>query len=86
LGRLGAEYEFTTVEEILAKGLHEHLDDLQSKLNAVGASIFQTFFARQQETVAELPVEPDGPTPAQTQTQTQTQAQTEPKSEAESAS
>ncbi len=83
LGRLGAEYEFTTVEEILAKGLHEHLDDLQSKLNAVGASIFQTFFARQQETVAELPVEPDAPTQAQAQTQPQTH--TEPKSEAESA-
>ncbi|HZU85062.1 MAG TPA: alpha-E domain-containing protein [Polyangiaceae bacterium] len=45
LGRLGAEYEYASVDEVLAEGLHEHLDRLQSKLNEVGLAISQTFFA-----------------------------------------
>jgi uncharacterized alpha-E superfamily protein len=45
LGRLSAEYEYASVEEILAEGLHKHLDDLQSKLNEVGGAIGETFFA-----------------------------------------
>jgi uncharacterized alpha-E superfamily protein len=45
LGRLGAEYEYAAVEEILAEGLHKHLDRLQSKLNDVGGAIYETFFA-----------------------------------------
>jgi uncharacterized alpha-E superfamily protein len=45
LGRLSAEYEYAVIEEILAAGLHEHLDGLQSKLNDVGSAIFETFFA-----------------------------------------
>jgi uncharacterized alpha-E superfamily protein len=45
LGRLSAEYEYASVDEVLAEGLHEHLDRLQSKLNEVGAAISQTFFA-----------------------------------------
>ncbi len=76
LGRLGADYEFTIVEEILARGLHEHLDELQSKLNGVGAAVYETFFARQQESVAELP--PDPTDTESTQTQTQTQGEVSP--------
>jgi uncharacterized alpha-E superfamily protein len=53
LGRLAAEYEYAVVEEILDAGLHEHLDVLQSKLNAVGGAIFDTFFATRAEPVAE---------------------------------
>jgi uncharacterized alpha-E superfamily protein len=51
LGRLGAEYEYAIVEEILATGLHEHLDGLQSKLNEVGVAIHETFFATRPDPV-----------------------------------
>jgi uncharacterized alpha-E superfamily protein len=51
LGRLGAEYEYAIVEEILAKGLHEHLDGLQLKLNHVGVAIHETFFATRPDPV-----------------------------------
>jgi uncharacterized alpha-E superfamily protein len=53
LGRLVAEYEYAIVEEILAQGLHEHLDGLQSKLNDVGAAIHETFFATRPDPVPE---------------------------------
>ncbi|MFO0694544.1 MAG: alpha-E domain-containing protein [Polyangiales bacterium] len=45
LGRLRSELDFTSNDEILAKGLHEFIDDLQLKLNAVGDGVFQCFFA-----------------------------------------
>jgi uncharacterized alpha-E superfamily protein len=53
LGRLAAEYEYATVEEILAEGLHPHLDGLQSKLNAVHAAIHENFFATRPDPVPE---------------------------------
>jgi uncharacterized alpha-E superfamily protein len=49
LGRLAAEYEYAIVDEIVEHGLHEHLDELQSKLNDVGGAIYETFFAARQE-------------------------------------
>ena len=49
LGRLAAEYEYSVVDEIVAQGLHEHLDELQSKLNDVGGAIYETFFAARPE-------------------------------------
>jgi len=51
LGRLAAEYEYAVVDEILEAGLHEHLDQLQSKLNDVGSAIFDTFFATRADPV-----------------------------------
>ena len=42
-GKLCADLDFTTIEEILEKGLHEFIDELQGKLNVVGRSIFETF-------------------------------------------
>jgi uncharacterized alpha-E superfamily protein len=45
LGRLRAELDYSQVEEILGTGLHEFLDGLQTKLNDLGDSIFETFFA-----------------------------------------
>jgi len=56
LGRLRAEYEYTIVDDILAQGLHEHLDELQCKLNDVGIAIYETFFATRPEPVPD-PVE-----------------------------
>ena len=45
LGQLCSDLSFASLDEIIAHGLHEYLDDLQTKVNAVGAGIFETFFA-----------------------------------------
>lgn len=45
LGRLRAEFDFITIEEVVQNGLHEFLEDFQTQLNTVGEKIFETFFA-----------------------------------------
>ncbi len=45
LGQLCSELSFTSVDEIVNSGLHEYLDELQTKMNQVAAGIFETFFA-----------------------------------------
>ncbi len=45
LGQLVSELDYTDIGEVVGQGLHEFLDDLQTKLNHVGDSIFETFFA-----------------------------------------
>jgi uncharacterized alpha-E superfamily protein len=45
MGRLRSELEYGDVREIVAEGLHEYLDAFQTKLNAVGEAIHDTFFA-----------------------------------------
>ncbi len=50
LGRLRSDLDYITIEEIIQQGLHEFLDDLQSRMNEVGDKIFTTFFSL--ETVA----------------------------------
>lgn len=45
LGRLRSELDYLTLEEISERGLHEFLDDLETRLNDVGTQIFETFFA-----------------------------------------
>ncbi len=45
LGRLRSELDYLTIEEISERGLHEFLDDLETRLNDVGTQIFETFFA-----------------------------------------
>jgi uncharacterized alpha-E superfamily protein len=45
LGRLRAELDFASIEEIVSTGLHEFLDELQGKLNDVGMAIHEAFFA-----------------------------------------
>ena len=47
LGKLRSELDFITIEEVVHKGLHEFLDQIQSRLNTVGETIFETFFALQ---------------------------------------
>ncbi len=44
LGKLRSELDYMTIEEITQIGLHEFLDNLQSRINKVGESIFETFF------------------------------------------
>ena len=52
LGRLNAELSYADTGEILTRGLHEYIDGLQQRLNYVGQSVFETFFAMK-------PVEPE---------------------------
>ncbi len=47
LGRLCSRLNYTRIEEIIAVGMHQFLDDLQVQLNQIGEAIFETFFARQ---------------------------------------
>jgi uncharacterized alpha-E superfamily protein len=44
LGRLKADLDYTDIDEVIAQGMHEYLDRFQSRLNAVGDAIGQTFF------------------------------------------
>ena len=45
LGRLRAELDFVDIEDCVTGGLHEFVDDFQTRLNRVGEAIFETFFA-----------------------------------------
>lgn len=42
-GRLRSDLAYITVEEVLKADLHEYIDVLQTRLNDIGAAIFQTF-------------------------------------------
>jgi uncharacterized alpha-E superfamily protein len=46
VGQLRAELDFTSVEAIMQFGLHEFLDGLQEKMNAIDASVREEFVAR----------------------------------------
>jgi uncharacterized alpha-E superfamily protein len=45
LGRMRAELDFLSIDEIMNQGLHEFIDDFQSQINLVGDAINETFFA-----------------------------------------
>jgi len=53
LGRLCAQLDFTSTDEIMAVGVHEFLDQLQTELNEIGDAIFEAFFATEP-----IPTEP----------------------------
>ena len=42
-GRLVAELQFSTVEEVFEIGLHVYLDQLQAKLNSIGEALFNAY-------------------------------------------
>lgn len=44
-GLLRAELDFTSVDQMLRDGLHEHLDVLQAKMNAIDHGLSEDFFA-----------------------------------------
>jgi uncharacterized alpha-E superfamily protein len=45
LGKLMSELAYADTKEMLSRGLHEYIDDLQQRLNYVGQSVHETFFA-----------------------------------------
>lgn len=44
LGRLRAELDYLTIDEVVDRGMHEFLDHIQNQLNDLGEGIFKTFF------------------------------------------
>ena len=44
LGRLLAELDYTSIDEIITRGLHEYLDAFQTRLNQIDNAVFETFF------------------------------------------
>jgi uncharacterized alpha-E superfamily protein len=42
-GRFLAELQFSTVDEIFERGLHQYLDEAQMKLNDIGAALFNAY-------------------------------------------
>jgi uncharacterized alpha-E superfamily protein len=45
LGLLCSELAYAQIDDIMAAGLHEYLDELQTKMNQVGQHIQEAFFA-----------------------------------------
>lgn len=45
LGQLTSRLSYAHINEIIRRGLHEFVDDLQTRLNQVDEAIFDTFFA-----------------------------------------
>ncbi len=45
LGRLRSEMDYGEIDQIIAGGLHEYLDEFQLNMNEIGAAVFETFFA-----------------------------------------
>ncbi len=46
LGQLCSDLAYANIEDVIKRGLHEYLDDLQNKMNHVSLGIHDTFFAR----------------------------------------
>ncbi len=44
LGRLLGDLNYTQIDEIIAEGLHEFLDSLQTRLNQIDDAVYETFF------------------------------------------
>ncbi|MDI9864501.1 alpha-E domain-containing protein [Flectobacillus longus] len=44
ISKLRSEVEFTEIEDIFEIGLHQYLDEFQTKNNGVGRAIFETYF------------------------------------------
>ena len=45
LGKLRSEMDYTDIDDVTNRGLHEYLDQFQVKHNNVSAAVFETFFA-----------------------------------------
>jgi len=44
IGRLWSELDYTRIEDVIERGLHEFIDDLQCRLNDAGEAIHRDFF------------------------------------------
>jgi uncharacterized alpha-E superfamily protein len=80
-GRLVAELNYSALEDIKTVGMHQYMDELQVKLNAIGEAIFQTYLFSPPLTTSEpepeLELEPK-PETEKEKTPTQSQKQGKP--------
>ena len=53
-GRLTAELQFTTIEEVFEAGLHDYLDQVQVKLNSIGEALFNAYIVQRFDPDGEL--------------------------------
>lgn len=44
LGRLKADLEYTDIDEVIKQGMHEYLDNLQTRLNQIDMAVGEAFF------------------------------------------
>jgi uncharacterized alpha-E superfamily protein len=56
LGQLCSDLSYASVDEIVGQGLHEYVDELQSKVNQAGTGFHETFFAFKTPGVTKKPV------------------------------
>ena len=56
LGKLAGDFEFAAAEELLAAGLHEFCDSVQTRLSAVGDAIHRIYFSMDTGPVAAGPM------------------------------
>lgn len=66
LGRLRSDFDFARIDEIIDFGLHEYLDNFQSRLIKVGGTIFDEFFAVRIPGQQQTQSQPTGSTTAAT--------------------
>jgi uncharacterized alpha-E superfamily protein len=52
-GRLVSEMNYSSIDEVFRRGLHETLDDMQQKFNAIGCAITQSYMAYDTPTLEE---------------------------------
>jgi hypothetical protein len=73
-GRLVADLNFSALEDIKTVGMHNYMDELQVKLNAIGEAIYKTYlFCPPRDTPEAVPAAPPveaKPTPAPARTKT----------------
>jgi uncharacterized alpha-E superfamily protein len=56
VGKLESELNYTTIEDIYQPGLHNWLEDLQTKLGQIGEHVHQTYFSYQAPSQQDKPV------------------------------
>lgn len=76
LSRLGSQFDFAYIDDIIEEGLHEFLDRFQTRLNLVDDAIFETFFAIR-PLVQSPTIEPGNASQSQTRNVAPTQEQTQ---------
>jgi uncharacterized alpha-E superfamily protein len=72
LGRLRAELDFTSIEDVMHEGFHEFIDRLQIRLNEIGDAMQESLLSPRTSIVPP----PPAAVPTQTQSQSQSQSQT----------
>jgi uncharacterized alpha-E superfamily protein len=76
LSRLGSQFDFAYIDDVIEEGLHEFIDRFQTRLNLVDDAIFETFFAIR-PLVQSATTGTDDAAQSMSQSQSQTQEQTQ---------